>query len=175
MRYKRICGWSHRFSYRYSFDNGKNVCDPKNISNWGRLYFSRLIDRPSCHTCKFTNYHRSGDFTIADFWDDQKKRNDLHSKDGTSLLLVNSDKGESLIKEIQSTLNIWPIAQEETWQPCLENPTVKAPKRTDFWNDYHQKGFKHVYRKYFTDSLKKRLKQRIKRIAIFLGLWKKSI
>lgn len=115
MRYKRICGWSHRYSYKYSFDTCKSICDPSNISNWGRLYFSRLIDRPSCHACRFTNFCRSGDFTLADFWDDSEKRPELHSTDGTSLLLVNSDKAFKLIDEFSTALALWPVTQEEAW------------------------------------------------------------
>ena len=175
MRYKRICGWSHRFSYRYSFDTCKRICDPSGISNWGRLYFSRLIDRPSCHECKFTNYHRSGDFTLADFWDDAHKRPDLYSSDGTSLFLVNTEKGMNWLTELNENLNLWSITPEEAWQPCLEKVTIKAPLREQFWIDYNRKGFSFVYRKYFTDSYKTRLKRQIKWTLKFIGLWKESV
>lgn len=172
MRYKRLCGWSHRFSYRYAFDTCKSICDPSDISNWGRLYFSRLIDRPSCHDCKFTNFHRSGDFTLADFWDDAHRRPDLYSSDGTSLFLVNSEKGMSLLSSIKEYLDLWSITPEEAWQPCLEKATMKAPLRDKFWNDYRQKGFSFVYRKYYTDSYKKRIKNNIKKILKYIGYGK---
>ena len=172
MRYKRLCGWSHRYSYRYAFDTCKSICDPSDISNWGRLYFSRLIDRPSCHDCKFTNFHRSGDFTLADFWDDAHRRPDLYSSDGTSLFLVNSEKGMSLLSSIKEYLDLWSITPEEAWQPCLEKATMKAPLRDKFWNDYRQKGFSFVYRKYYTDSYKKRIKNNIKKILKYIGYGK---
>lgn len=174
MRYKRICGWSHRFSYRYSFHTGKTICDPANVSNWGRLYFSRLIDRPSCHACMFTNYYRSGDFTIADFWDDKKLRPELHSKDGTSLLLVNSGKGVELMENICKNLDVWEINLKEAWQPCLEKPTSASPLRESFWKDYHSKGYHYVYRRYFTDSVRKKIKQGIKNTLFLLGIWKRN-
>lgn len=164
MRYKRICGWSHRFSYLYSFNTGKSICDIAGISNWGRLYFSRLINRPSCYKCKFTNLHRSGDFTIADFWDDDKNRPDLYSKDGTSLFLINSEKGMAFIDELNKTLYMWPITRQEALQPCLTKPTPCPPLREQFWNDYAQKGFLFVYNKYFTDTYIIKLKHQIKRI-----------
>lgn len=175
MRYKSICGWSHRYSYKYTFDTCKSICDPSNISNWGRLYFSKLIDRPSCHACRFTNFCRSGDFTLADFWDDSERRTDLHSTDGTSLLLINSDEGLELIDELSATLTLWPINQEEAWQPCLEYATCQSPLREQFWNDYRLKGFLFVYRKYFTDSHIVRIKRYIKRYLKLVGIWKKNV
>ena len=175
MRYKSTWGWSHRFSYRYSFDTSKSICDPSDISNWGRLYFSRLIDRPSCHNCKFTNFHRSGDFTIADFWDDTHKRQDLYSSDGTSLFLVNTEKGMKCISELSENIDLWTISPEEAWQPCLEKATISSPQRVLFWKDYENKGFNFVYRKYFTDSYKIRLKRKVKQFLKFIGLWKKSV
>lgn len=175
MRYKRICGWSHRFSYRYSFDTCKSICDPTDVSDWGRLYFSRLIDRPSCHACKFTNYHRSGDFTIADFWDDAHKRPDLYSTEGTSLFLVNSERGMNLVDELSKSLNLWIITMQEAWQPCLERATVCSPLRNKFWKNYSQKGFLYVYKKYFADTYTTRIKYTIKLILKILGLWKRNV
>ena len=167
MRYKQNRGWGGPFSYRYSFDNGRSICDPQNISNWGRLFFSRLIDRPSCHTCKFTNFHRSGDFTIGDFWDTQKKRPDLYSKDGTSLLLINTEKGMSYLPELYLFMNLWKITHEEAKQSCLVRPVASSPLRNVFWIDYKiwvGGTFKNIYRKYFSDSYTTRIKQYIKRI-----------
>ena len=175
MRYKRICGWSHRFSYMYTFDTCKSICDPSDISNWGRLYFSRLIDRPSCHDCKFTNFHRSGDFTLADFWDDAHKRPELYSPDGTSLFLVNSEKGMSLLPSIKEYLDLWSITPEEAWQPCLDVSTKSSSQRQTFWEYYKKQGFDFVYRKYFTDSYKVRLKRQIKKALKIAGLWKRNV
>lgn len=51
-----------------------------------------MINRPSCGVCQYANLNRVSDFTVADFWDDDKKRTDIYSKEGTSLLLVNTEK-----------------------------------------------------------------------------------
>lgn len=88
MRYKKTYGWSHRYSYRYCFKDGKSVIDSPFVVNWGRLFFSEMINRPSCGVCQYANLNRVSDFTVADFWDDDKKRTDIYSKEGTSLLSI---------------------------------------------------------------------------------------
>ena len=129
MRYKLPYGWGHNFSYRFHLQNGKNLTNPYSVEKWGRLFFSKLIDRPSCHECKFTNYNRCSDLTIADFWDDMNKRPDIYSKEGTSLCLVNTEKGALILNEINDTIALWDISQEESQQPCLLRPTPPNNKR----------------------------------------------
>ena len=133
MRYKRTCGWSHRFSYRFHFENGKSTIDPLWVVNWWRLFFSELINRPSCGECQYTNLNRSGDFTIADFWDDDHKRPDIYSKDGTSLLLVNTEKGQRLFQEMKEQSSFWSISKDEAMQPCLRHQTAPNKEREQFW------------------------------------------
>lgn len=162
MRYKKTWGWGHRYSYLFLLKNGKNIVNPSQVENWGRLYFSRLIDRPSCHDCQFTNYNRCGDITIADFWDDNTCRPDIKSEEGTSLCLVNTEKGEILLKQIRSNITLWEISKKESEQPCLLTPTVCNPKRMQFWRYYQKKGFEKTYGKYFIDSAYKVLKRNIK-------------
>lgn len=174
MRYKRSHGWGHNFSYRFHLQNGKTLVDPNSIEKWGRLFFSQLIDRPSCHKCKFTNYNRCSDLTIADFWDDINKRPDIYSKEGTSLCLVNTEKGVDILNAIKDTIILWDISQEESQQPCLLRPTPPNNKREKFWNDYNKRGFKYVYWKYFTDSYYVQFKHMIKHILIILGIWTKK-
>lgn len=164
MRYKKTYGWSHRFSYRFHFENGKSTIDPLWVANWGRLFFSELISRSSCSECPYTNLNRSGDFTIADFWDDRKLRPDLYSKKGTSLFLVNTDKGIDLLNEVKQEMNIWRVTKEQALQPCLQHAVAPNPKRSEFWSYYFKKGFKKSYKKYFADSNWQLFKNIVKRI-----------
>ena len=164
MRYKKTYGWSHRYSYRFLYKNGKNTIDPIRIANWGKLFFSELINRPSCGTCQYTNLNRPGDFTIADFWDDNHKRPDIYSKEGTSLLLINTEKGQNLFEEVKQQCDYWKITREEALQPCLISPTIPNKEREVFWEYYHSNGFEKTYKKYFAISNYVILKQVVKKI-----------
>lgn len=152
MRYKKTYGWSHRYSYRYCLKKGKYIIDPIHIANWGKIFFSEMINRPSCGTCQYTNLNRPGDFTIADFWDDNHKRPDIYSKEGTSLLLINSEKGQDLFEEVKSQCDCWTLTKKEALQPCLISPTIQNKDRDTFWKYYHSHGFEKAYRKYFAIS-----------------------
>lgn len=152
MRYKKTYGWSHRYSYRFNLENGKNVVDPLWIVNWGRLFFSELTNRPSCGECQYTNFNRPGDFTIADFWDDEHKRPDIYSKEGTSLLLVNSDKSKNILDEIASQCRLWEITKDEALQPCLLHTTKQNPLRDEFWEYYYKFGFEKTYKRFFAEN-----------------------
>lgn len=163
MRDKKTYGWSHKFSYRFFYKNGKNILDPIKVVNWGRLFFSELINRPSCDECKYANFNRPGDFTIADFWDDYKTRPDIYSTKGTSLLLINSGKAKSVFEDVKDSCHYWPLRYEEVLQPNLIRPTKVHPQRELFWEYYHTNGFDKTYKKYFADSNKEALKKIIKR------------
>lgn len=170
MRYKKTYGWSHRFSYRFLYKNGKNSIDPIWVANWGKLFFSELINRPSCGTCQYANLNRPSDFTIADFWDDNHKRPEIYSKEGTSLLLINTGKGQKLFEEVKQQCDYWKITKEEALQPCLISPTIPNRNREAFWEYYHSHGFEKTYIKYFADSnyvlLKKVVKNFLKAIHL---------
>lgn len=98
--------------------------------------------RESCHTCKYTNLHRQGDVTLADFWGYRPKNFKMRDfLKGTSLILINSTKGQELFNTIktsicyeQSTINQAQKGNRSLSQPFEINPSEKKA----FWNDYEQ-------------------------------------
>lgn len=58
------------------------------------------LSRPSCYSCSFKGFPRFGDVTIGDFWTKSKKSK-LDDDAGTSVVLVNSNKGKYLFEKIQ--------------------------------------------------------------------------
>ncbi len=162
MRDKATAGWSHKYSYRYSFIDGTDIVDPSKVSNWGRIFFSQLLNRPSCYKCRFTNLDRVGDITIADYWDDSNKRTDIYSSKGMSLFFVNSEVGVMILNSIKENLRMWQLSEEEAMQPCLQYPPSVSPKRNEFWQYYHTYGFQKSYMRYFTDPIYVRIKKMIK-------------
>lgn len=64
--------------------------------SFGRIYLDAVLFRDSCHRCKFKGKERKSDITIADFHGkaelEKAKRTERY---GSSLVLLNSEKGES--------------------------------------------------------------------------------
>lgn len=163
MRYKQTHGWSHHFSYRFHYADGATEVDPPYIRDWGRLMFSELVSRPVCGECPYTNMNRPGDITLADFWDDDRLYPELHSTCGTSLCLVNSDKGAQILSQAEKVMDVWEITEEAAMQPCLCRNVTKNPRRKLFWDFYCNHGFEAAYGKFFVVSRFQCLKNWIKR------------
>lgn len=164
MRYKQKNGWSQQYSYRYVFESGMSYVDPEGLFNWGTIYFSHVINRPSCEACPYTNLDRVGDFSIADFWDENKLRPDIYSKEGTSLFIINTQKGQELFKHITDKINVWRISEREAMQPCLMRPTPSYIERKYFWKCYKKYGLEKAVKLYCVPSLRKKIRRKIRMI-----------
>jgi NAD-dependent dihydropyrimidine dehydrogenase PreA subunit len=85
----------------------QKFCDTKHCNNnysFLNLYSSLYIVRPSCFACPYTRYKRVSDITVADFWNIEKSNPDMDDNRGTSLVLVNSQKGAFLFSNAQKDL-----------------------------------------------------------------------
>lgn len=158
-------GWSHRYFYRYIFKDGTSVgSDKLKCAQWGRICFSDLVTRPSCEHCLFTKYERVGDLTIGDYWDDMNQRPEIYSQKGTSLFLINTEKGFNAFKKIVENNHCWSLTREQAFQPRLDKPHKANPNCQSFLNFYIQKGFRKTYNRYFSQSFKSRLVRKIYKI-----------
>lgn len=59
-------GWEYpNLRLYYKHDNTEFNTPLANL--WNKIYYDSIINRPSCHHCRFTNLQRPGDITIGDF------------------------------------------------------------------------------------------------------------
>ena len=56
--------------------------------------------RKSCGVCEFATSERRGDISLGDFWEIWGYDKALDDRQGTSLVLVNSHKGEFILQKI---------------------------------------------------------------------------
>jgi len=80
-------GSSYILSSRYS-DN-----------SYMKAFLSNMILRPSCYACPTKSGKSQSDLTIADFWGVEKVMPDMDDDRGTSIVLINTLKGESVVDE----------------------------------------------------------------------------
>ena len=73
-------------------------------TDYSRMFYSNLMLRESCYSCPFTNFNRTSDISIADFWGWTKISDKFNDNKGVSLILVNSDKGIELIDSVSKQL-----------------------------------------------------------------------
>ena len=92
---------------------------------------------------------RPSDITIADFWGGGTSApNFFADNKGCSLMLINTEKGQEILKAIQNKIDTKKVPLEKCMQPNLQYPTLIHPKRDMFEKDYEKFGFEKTLRKY---------------------------
>ena len=163
---KSICGW-HGGKESYTFQKGK----PFVSELYTKLYYKHLMLRPSCYRCPFSNFQHPGDITVGDFWGLDKIKPELDKEDkGISLVIINTQKGVSLINIIKTDINYFDSNISECLQPNLEKPTVPNPMCKQFEQDYSDYGFDYIASKYGTLNFKYHLKENVKKLFYKLNM-----
>lgn len=126
---------------RLDFENGTHKVfeNEKNLYMHGYLT-SNLYIRPSCGNCRFKGVPRKSDVTFADFWGIEK---DLDDDKGTSMVLVNSEKGREYFKKACSNLNVYPKDFETVFagNPMLTSSATVPAEGHQFLKDLDYMGF----------------------------------
>ena len=145
-------GW-HNFSMRVNFENGKEYCEDR----YHDLFFigylqSKSFMRPSCYHCQFREYPQRSDITLADFWGLEKIDKTMDQDRGTSLVMINSDKGLALFEQIKDKI-VWKEFDFETAKegnPAIStSPKIALDDRDDFFKAIDKVPFDKVAKKYF--------------------------
>ena len=61
--------------------------------------------RPSCYDCKFKGFPRISDITLADFWGIEKLEKGFDRNLGTSLVMINSKRGETFFELVKNNIH----------------------------------------------------------------------
>ncbi|MDE5628524.1 MAG: Coenzyme F420 hydrogenase/dehydrogenase, beta subunit C-terminal domain [Muribaculaceae bacterium] len=112
--------------------------------------------RPSCYTCKWARSERSGDITLGDFWGIDKLEPSLDPKQGLSEVLVNTQKGHELMRDIIDVEKVW--TKEFTFNQvagengCLHGPTKMKPERAELFRDLQTMSFDDIVKAHFVSK-----------------------
>lgn len=164
-------GWNTKKAKAF-FQNINDTKECNKNYSFLKLYTSLYILRPSCYKCQFTSYERVSDITIADFWNIHNSNPDMDDNRGTSLVLVNSQKGAFLFSNAQKDLKTAGSTPQDCWQMHLQYPCAEPAGRKKFWKEYKEKGAKYVICKYGKGTLSTRVKGRVTPILKAIGLYK---
>lgn len=101
-KYKKK-GWKKSpFVTRISFsDNTWMEISGKDNKYMQSFLQNKIIIRPSCGKCQFKGIFRQSDITLGDFWGIDSS---LDDDKGTSMVMINSEKGEELFRLIKSKI-----------------------------------------------------------------------
>lgn len=151
-------GW-HRFSMRVNFANGKEYCKDR----YHDLFFIGYLQsgnfaRPSCYNCHFKGFPQKADITLADFWGIERIDSSMDQDKGTSLVMINSDKGLALFNEIKSKIE-WrefTMKDAKTGNRAIDESLKDVSgNRKEFFEDLDKYPFAKVAKLHFPPVPKK--------------------
>lgn len=163
-------GWRN-LTRKVTFENGKSYYGVLMEDDFRRGYHTNVYCRPSCYECVFKGFPRMSDITLADFWGIEKYDKNLDNNIGTSLILLNSKKGERYFEEVKNRFEFKELPLESTFRGniALHKPIEKPLiNRQAFFEDLDKNGFGFVVSKYFPKKencplgFSQRLKQIVK-------------
>lgn len=160
-------GWRN-LTQKVMLDNGKEYYETGSQSNFTKGYLrTHVYARPSCYDCKFKGYPRMADITLADFWGVEKVDKSLDKNLGTSLVMVNSEKGKAFFERVKARINYHPVpfSSIESGNRALKFSMPKpVVDRKQFFEDLDKMSFLQMATKYIQDkqSFKSRIKGYIK-------------
>lgn len=139
IRFREKTPDQYHTSMNYYLENGKVDSERYSKSFFFRSFVDNYILRENCFHCQYSSLQRISDITLADFWNYTPYNLKFRSyRKGTSLILLNTDKGEELFSEIKNEL----IYEERSIQEALKsNQNLKKPQEKpqlyeEFWKDY---------------------------------------
>lgn len=130
-------GWK-RFGIRKTWNDGSCSFETIFADPFVTSFEKNYCLRQSCYTCKFTSTIRQGDITIADYWGVANKYPEYDPADkGTSLLLINTAKGQTWLRRCEDRLFLGKGDLEHAiaGNPHLARSAVKPPERDTFFHD----------------------------------------
>ena len=134
-------GWE-AYHIRAAFDNGREFAQPAAESPYQRGFIKGLYSRSSCFVCKFKGIERCSDITLADYWGVKGIQPEAYNPQGTSLILLHSEKGRSLLEGCKDQLQLQPAAKDAfAFNSAVLTPIQKPARYDEFWEGYGQTAF----------------------------------
>lgn len=158
-------GWN-RFSTRIDFENGKTYIKDRYHDLYMRGYLEEnLYMRPCCFDCKYKEFPRIADITLADFWGVGAYDPKLDPDKGTSLIMVNSTKGAALFEKIGDNVYRSKLKLEVALpgNACIAKSAIENPEIKNFLIMLDEYPFDVCFNKYAKNKGYKRIKGNVRR------------
>lgn len=166
-------GWS-RYSYSTEFDYGNgNISRILNGQDvFMQAFIGNICLRDSCSECKAKGVNRCTDLTLGDYWGIWNQHPAFDDNKGTSVIFIHSEKGQSLINQIQDKIEYFDVKLSDAYQENRSFIYSSYPheKREEFLANVNKDNFALLVQKYFPkrenkrNSLAKKMLMNIKKL-----------
>lgn len=166
-RDKTVEGWN-KYHVKIQFENEHYYDVEHGKDVYIKAFLSNISLRDSCTSCKFKKENRVSDITLADFWGINDIKPEMNDEKGTSLVIVNSEKGKELFNKISDNVKSEKVDFYKAIKPnpSMNNISPKNSKNEEFFEDINKKSFDEVVKKYVPEpSIAKKVLRKVKRIV----------
>ena len=150
--------WQY-YRLKMHFANGTSYAAPAASDPYLRAFLKNASLRPSCADCAFKGDHRLSDLTLADYWGVERLHPMQNAKQGVSLVLVHSEKGQQLLERCAGSL----VMEETAAAPALAVNAAytcsadASPNRWRFFAGLDRLPFDQLVRQNCADCFSERL------------------
>lgn len=174
-------GWRN-LTQKVILADGRHLYETKDQNDFTKGYLrTNAYCRPSCYDCKFKGFPRIADITLADFWGIEKVDKSMDKNLGTSLVMVNSKKGETFFEKAKARAKAIPVPFESILpgNKALTEPLPPSKvNREEFFADLDKMTFTELAGKYFKNrplTFKERLRKLIKSCLHYGGMLREGL
>ena len=163
-RKKDNTGWTS-FQLSMKYDKSEYVKTHEKDA-YMQLFLKDLILRDSCYDCKFKKKNSLSDITLADFWGIRNIRLDMDDDKGTSLIIINSEKGKELLNKIEDEIEKEKVNFEEAikYNQSMIKSAQMPKQREDVFKNLENESIDELVKKYIPQpSMIRRILGKIKR------------
>lgn len=162
-------GWKN-FNIKFKYYD-KEFRKSENDDKYMQAFLKNVILRDSCYECSFKKINRLSDITLADFWGIEYVNPKMFDNKGTSLVIVNSEKGRKLFNDIQSEIIQEQVDINEAlkYNPSMTSSVRPDKNRENFFLNLDKMDFDKLVNKYtekpsFISKVVVKCKRIVKRI-----------
>ena len=153
-------GW-HNLTQKFTFENGEEAFDTIGTSSFIKGFIhTHLYCRPSCYECKFKGFPRVADISIGDFWGIEKHDPSQNKNMGTSLVLINTQKGREYFERVKKRIQYKeaPLTWATSGNPALTKSIDKTNvNREEFFSKLDDVPFEQLTEQYSKKNRKSKI------------------
>ena len=133
-------GW-RSYSFTVADTEGKTLFKERADDNKYLMAFAQnLTLRPSCFSCPAKSGRSRADITLADYWGIEHFIPQMDDNKGTSFICGNTEKGISLIKQLNLRVELADYQKSALYNSCIDKSTSEPLERQQFWIAYRNTG-----------------------------------
>mgnify|MGYP005793442191 FL=1 len=156
-------------NYCLSFQlaNGKECIFRKNNNPYMNAFISGLSIRPSCSQCIFKGINHQSDITLGDYWNVCNVQREAYNTRGTSLVIINTPRGISMLNLLRSALMLYPTSLNIalSFNPAYSKPSKLHPRRKLFFSNLDSLGAYQCIKVCLSPTKEEKMRAAIKQLA----------